>query len=242
MNLIDRYYRAHPRLPLRVCRVPRTTPSTSAHPRKAPPTNLASSARTSITGPVRQITARGTTNALNVEEITRRRTANNETPSYKTTRFTRVMRQAGQAPEMVQFRNVLEELRNDRLRITNWGFLSSQYPMTSSPPLTVCGSPTIPIAALYTYSQTRQSKELGRSAYFDDVNTIPNTQRHPLAKEEADNGYKNYKCFSSHSPRARWGAAQHAADNGILEYDIQRLGRWSSEAFKGYFHRVPIST
>ena len=24
--------------------------------------------------------------------------------------------------------------------------------------------------------------------------------------------------------------------NGILEYDIQRLGRWSSEAFKGYFH------
>ncbi|KAN0076662.1 hypothetical protein V8E54_006804 [Elaphomyces granulatus] len=99
----------------RVCRVLRTTPSTSAHPRKAPPTNLESSA-----GPVRQIAARGTTNA---EEITRRRTANNETPSHKTIQFTRVMRQAWQlqAPEMVQFRNVLEE---HRLRITNWGFLS----------------------------------------------------------------------------------------------------------------------
>jgi hypothetical protein len=35
--------------------------------------------------------------------------------------------------------------------------------MTSSPPLTVCGSLTIPTAVLYTYSQMRQSKEWGRS-------------------------------------------------------------------------------
>jgi integrase len=47
-------------------------------------------------------------------------------------------------------------------------------------------------------------------------------------------GCKNYKNYAGHSLRR--GAAQHAADNGILEYDIQRLGRWSSAAFKGYFH------
>jgi hypothetical protein len=55
-----------------------------------------------------------------------------------------------------------------------------------------------------------------------------------MRKRLKDNGHKNYKGYSGHSPRR--GAAQHAADNGILEYDIQRLNRWSSEAFKGYFH------
>jgi hypothetical protein len=55
-----------------------------------------------------------------------------------------------------------------------------------------------------------------------------------MRKRLKDNGYKDYKRYSGHSPRR--GAAQHAADNGILEFDIQRLGRWSSEAFKGYFH------
>ena len=55
-----------------------------------------------------------------------------------------------------------------------------------------------------------------------------------MRKRLKDKGYKDYKSYAGHSPR--WGAAQHAADNGILEYDIQRLGRWSSQAFKGYFH------
>lgn len=41
-------------------------------------------------------------------------------------------------------------------------------------------------------------------------------------------------CYSGHSFRR--GAAQHAADNGILDEDIQRLGRWSSDAFKLYFN------
>jgi hypothetical protein len=49
-----------------------------------------------------------------------------------------------------------------------------------------------------------------------------------------DCGNKDWKDYTLHSPRR--GAAQHAADNGILEDDIQKLGRWSSEAFKGYFH------
>jgi hypothetical protein len=40
--------------------------------------------------------------------------------------------------------------------------------------------------------------------------------------------------YSGHSFRR--GAAQHAADNGVLDDDIQRLGRWSSDAFKRYFN------
>ena len=42
----------------------------------------------------------------------------------KTFRFTQVMRQAGEAPEMVQFRDALEELRNDNLSIKNREFLA----------------------------------------------------------------------------------------------------------------------
>lgn len=50
----------------------------------------------------------------------------------------------------------------------------------------------------------------------------------------ASKGYQNYMLFAGHSPRR--GAAQHAADNGIMDEDIQKLGRWTSQAFKGYFH------
>jgi hypothetical protein len=40
--------------------------------------------------------------------------------------------------------------------------------------------------------------------------------------------------YSGHSFHR--GAAQHAANNGILDEDIQRLGRWSSDVFKLYFN------
>jgi hypothetical protein len=46
-------------------------------------------------------------------------------------------------------------------------------------------------------------------------------------------GVKNYMKYAGHSLRR--GAAQHASDNGILDEDIKRLGRWNSQAFKGYF-------
>lgn len=39
--------------------------------------------------------------------------------------------------------------------------------------------------------------------------------------------------FSGHSFRR--GASQQASDNGMLESDIQKLGRWTSNAFKLYF-------
>ena len=43
--------------------------------------------------------------------------------------------------------------------------------------------------------------------------------------------------FSGHSFRK--GAAQHAADHGMLDESIQRLGRWSSNSFKLYFTTSP---
>ncbi len=39
--------------------------------------------------------------------------------------------------------------------------------------------------------------------------------------------------YSGHSFRK--GAAQHEADHSILDESIQRLGRWTSNAFKLYF-------
>jgi hypothetical protein len=47
-------------------------------------------------------------------------------------------------------------------------------------------------------------------------------------------GVANVHQYAGHSFRR--GAAQHASDNGILDEDIQRLGRWTSDAFKGYFN------
>ena len=43
--------------------------------------------------------------------------------------------------------------------------------------------------------------------------------------------------YSGHSFRK--GAAQHAADHGMLDESIQRLGRWTSNAFKLYFTTTP---
>ena len=55
-----------------------------------------------------------------------------------------------------------------------------------------------------------------------------------LRRRLRNKGYTNAHEYAGHSPRR--GAAQHAADNRILDPDIQKLGRWSSQAFKGYFH------
>ena len=43
--------------------------------------------------------------------------------------------------------------------------------------------------------------------------------------------------YSGHSFRK--GAAQHKAEHGILDESIQRLGRWTSNAFKLYFTTIP---
>lgn len=45
--------------------------------------------------------------------------------------------------------------------------------------------------------------------------------------------------FSGHSFRK--GAAQYAADQGMLDENIQRLGRWTSNAFRLYFKTSPAT-
>jgi hypothetical protein len=87
------------------------------------------------------------------------------------------------------------------------------------------GEDTCPVAALpalYTLDPQPPRAPLFR------------THNGTLSRNKYISEHTNYKYYSGHSSRR--GAAQHAADNGILEYDIQRLGRWSSEAFKRYFH------
>jgi hypothetical protein len=63
-----------------------------------------------------------------------------------------------------------------------------------------------------------------------DYNLFVDTLRNRLKNI----GDQRSLCYSGHSFRR--GVAQHAADNGILDGDIQRLGRWSSDAFKLYFN------
>ena len=96
------------------------------------------------------------------------------------------------------------------------------------------GEATCPVSALralYTLDPQAPRAPLFRTSEGPfSRNHYINVLRNRLKNK----GYINWRDFSGHSPRR--GAAQHAADNGILEYDIQRLGRWSSQAFKGYFH------
>jgi len=54
-----------------------------------------------------------------------------------------------------------------------------------------------------------------------------------LRERLAARGVKHTASFTGHSFRR--GAAQTASDKGRLDSDIQKLGRWSSEAFRLYF-------
>ena len=54
-----------------------------------------------------------------------------------------------------------------------------------------------------------------------------------ILKQRLDHKGISSNHFSGHSFRK--GAAQHAADNGMLEEQIKKLGRWTSDAFKLYF-------
>lgn len=94
-------------------------------------------------------------------------------------------------------------------------------------------SPTCPVQALRRLMQLdpqpgnaplfrHSSGDFSRAKYID-------TLRSRLRAK----GFKGVMVYSGHSFRR--GAAQHASDNGLLDEDIQRLGRWSSDAFKGYF-------
>lgn len=93
--------------------------------------------------------------------------------------------------------------------------------------------PTCPVKALkalYTLDPQPATAPLFRTR---NGTFSRNKYINEMRKRLKDIGVKDYNGYAGHSPRR--GAAQHAADNGILDSDIQKLGRWSSEAFKGYF-------
>jgi hypothetical protein len=91
-----------------------------------------------------------------------------------------------------------------------------------------------PVAALQELFQV--DKQLSSAPLFRsetgafDYDYFVNTLRKHLRKIDDPRADR----YSGHSFRR--GAAQHAADNGVLDDDIQRLGRWSSDAFKRYFN------
>ena len=96
------------------------------------------------------------------------------------------------------------------------------------------GTPTCPVEALE--SLFALDPQPGRAPLFrTSIGTLSRDRYIAnLRSKLRARGIRNWNLFSGHSPRR--GAAQHASDNGIMDFDIQRLGRWSSEAFRGYFH------
>lgn len=95
------------------------------------------------------------------------------------------------------------------------------------------GEATCPVRglrALYTLDRRPGNTPLFRTSKgLLSRNNYINTMQQRLKRA----GCTNWRDFTGHSPRR--GAAQHAADHGILEHEIQSLGRWSSAAFRGYF-------
>ena len=98
--------------------------------------------------------------------------------------------------------------------------------------LAATNGPCCPVTALknlFKYDPQPPSAPLFRLQGPCDYNSFISMLRNRLQALNVPN-WQNY---SGHSFCR--GAAQHASDNGMLGYDIQRLGRWSSDAFKLYF-------
>ena len=101
--------------------------------------------------------------------------------------------------------------------------------------LAATNKPCCPVTALKTYLNLTPSLLLLHSLDFKEAlaTTIPSFQSLEIAC-----GHSNSLTGTNSLGIASDGAppnTQHASDNGMLGYDIQRLGRWSSDAFKLYF-------
>lgn len=102
--------------------------------------------------------------------------------------------------------------------------------------LAATGEQTCPVAALrrlFIQDPRPPTAPLFRlsSAAFSRQNVVS------ILKKRIVSAGLSESDFSGHSFRK--GAAQHAADNGMLDESIQRLGRWTSNAFKLYFTTTP---
>ena len=96
---------------------------------------------------------------------------------------------------------------------------------------------TCPVRALRHLFQTDiqlpQAPLFRVGTAFTKQTVITILRKRLIAAEIPDPGY------SGHSFRR--GAAQHAADNGMLKENIQKLGRWTSNAFQLYFETSQAS-
>jgi hypothetical protein len=102
--------------------------------------------------------------------------------------------------------------------------------------LAATGTPTCPVAALIELFH-RHSRNLDEPLFATSTgeplrrNWVISHMRTRLLAV----GVAIPSSYSGHSLRR--GAAQHAADNGLTNEDIQDLGRWKSDSFKRYFKR-----
>ena len=102
--------------------------------------------------------------------------------------------------------------------------------------LAATGEKTCPVAALsrlYTLDPQPANAPLFRlsSSAFSRFSVVT-----ALKKRLSLAGLAQFN-YSGHSFRK--GAAQHAADHGMLNEIIQKLGRWTSNAFRLYFTTLP---
>lgn len=95
-------------------------------------------------------------------------------------------------------------------------------------------SPTCPVAALrFLFKNDPQPTT---APLFSRGSNQPFTYqflRSKLTSRLQECNVPDFETYTGHSWRR--GAAQHAYEMGLPENMIQRLGRWTSDAFKGYF-------
>ena len=98
--------------------------------------------------------------------------------------------------------------------------------------LAATGDELCPVAALRNLFQKDPQHQLSPLFNLDGAAFARKAVVDYLCQRLRENNMSD-EGFSGHSFRK--GAAQHAADNGMLAERIQKLGRWSSDAFKLYF-------
>ena len=98
--------------------------------------------------------------------------------------------------------------------------------------LAATGETTCPVQALRTLI-TRDPQPLNAPLFKLENRPFSRENVVIVLRERLRSNLISVEGYSGHSFRK--GAAQHASDHGLLDEQIQTLGRWTSQAFKVYF-------
>ena len=119
-----------------------------------------------------------------------------------------------------------------RLRCTK----TSQFENSTFVDIFPTNTQLCPVQAIYDYYQLNHGMHSQQPFLWSAGRPLSSARFNKLLRIALQNGGLNPKLYSSHSLRS--GAATVAANKGVPEWVIQRLGRWKSQCFKIYIKSI----